>query len=227
MLLEGQLESLIKIVSENIGITEGQAAAAGLLAELPQAWLQGQAESLRSEKEMLSPAGLLLFAIISIAHGGVDDKCAACNAIAGEIEIGLSNEKPRNHLDMRHRLDSKGQREGKLIDYRVSELRVVELLDGLCEKMQDYTLEKRVSANPEWVKVYDWDELEDNKQEARAHSKAISSYCGRLLAELIMKGSVEVGSVSRVLCQDLSKHCRSGTNMVDREDDDDESEAEL
>lgn len=25
---------------------------------------------------------------------------------------------------------------------RVSELRVVELLDGLCEKMQDYTLEK-------------------------------------------------------------------------------------
>lgn len=25
---------------------------------------------------------------------------------------------------------------------RVSELRVVELLDGLCEKMQDYTLKK-------------------------------------------------------------------------------------
>lgn len=81
-------------------------------------------------------------------------------------------EKPRNHLDMRHRLDSKGQRQGKLIDYRyrlmeffnllsnpacppllcsydssffsnrVSDLRVVELLDGLCDKMQDYTLEK-------------------------------------------------------------------------------------
>lgn len=26
--------------------------------------------------------------------------------------------------------------------YRVSDLRVVELLDGLCEKMQEYTLEK-------------------------------------------------------------------------------------
>lgn len=26
--------------------------------------------------------------------------------------------------------------------FRVSELRVVELLDGICEKMQDYTLEK-------------------------------------------------------------------------------------
>ena len=29
-------------------------------------------------------------------------------------------EKPRNHLDLRHRLDSKGQRKGKLIDYRYS-----------------------------------------------------------------------------------------------------------
>lgn len=27
-------------------------------------------------------------------------------------------EKPRNHLDMRNRLNSKGQREGKVIDYR-------------------------------------------------------------------------------------------------------------
>ncbi|PKI55096.1 protein seele [Punica granatum] len=186
--------------------------------------------------EILSPAGLLLllFAVLSVAHGGVDDKCAACNAVAGELEIGLSNEKPRNHLDMRHRLDSKGQREGKLIDYRVSELRVVELLDGLCEKMQDYTLEKRGSGKPEWVKVYDWDQLKENKPEARAHSKAISSYCGRLLeetedklAELIRKGSVEAGGISRVLCQDLSKHCRSSPNTVDGDDDDEESEAEL
>lgn len=29
-----------------------------------------------------------------------------------------------------------------IISNRVSELRVVELLDGLCEQMQDYTLEK-------------------------------------------------------------------------------------
>ncbi len=27
-------------------------------------------------------------------------------------------ERPRNHLDMRHRLDSQGQREGKVIDYK-------------------------------------------------------------------------------------------------------------
>lgn len=35
-------------------------------------------------------------------------------------------------------------------------------------------------------------------------------HCGLLLvqfAELIKKGSVKVGDVSKVLCQDLSKHC--------------------
>ncbi|KAJ6399760.1 hypothetical protein OIU77_020336 [Salix suchowensis] len=93
----------------------------------------------------------------------IDDKCAACNAVAEEIENGLSNEKPRNHLDMRHRLDSKGQRRGKVIDYRVSELRVVELLDGLCDKMQDYTLQKVDSKKYEWVRVDSWDNLTISK----------------------------------------------------------------
>ncbi|XP_057975476.1 uncharacterized protein LOC131162886 [Malania oleifera] len=153
-----------------------------------------------------------IFAILSVA-ASVEDKCAACIAVAEELEFALSSEKPRNHLDMRHRLDSKGQREGKVIDYRVSELRVVELLDGLCDKMQDYTLEKIDSNGQKWVRV-DWDNLTTNKQEARTYSKDISSYCGRLLeetedglAELIKKGSVKTGDVSKVLCQNLSTHC--------------------
>ncbi|CAN4123112.1 unnamed protein product [Withania somnifera] len=148
----------------------------------------------------------------------IEDKCAACSAIAEELEHGLLKEKPRNHLDMRHRLDSKGQREGKLIDYRVSELRVVELLEDLCEKMQDYTLEKVDSSTNNWIKVNNWDLLKTNKQEARAHSKAMSSFCGRLLeqtedelAELIKKGSIKVGDVTKVLCEDLTNYC-NGTS---------------
>ncbi|RWR84579.1 protein canopy-1 [Cinnamomum micranthum f. kanehirae] len=168
---------------------------------------------------------LLIFAIFdSVAC--VEDKCAACSAVAEELEVELSNEKPRNHLDMRHRLDSKGQREGKVIDYRVSELRVVELLDGLCEKMQDYTLKKVDSERQEWVKVDDWSSLKTDKQEARAHAKYISTYCGRLLeqtedelAELIKKGAVGAGGVRKVLCQDLSKHCSSTSSSSNQGDD--------
>ncbi|OMO51254.1 hypothetical protein COLO4_37754 [Corchorus olitorius] len=125
---------------------------------------------------------LSIFSIFTIA-ACIDDNCAACNAVAAELEIQLSKEKPRNHLDMRNRLDSKGQRQGKVIDYRMSELRAVELLDGLCEKMQDYTLEKIDSSRRVWIKVDNWEILTIDKQEAKAHSKDISSYCGRLLEE--------------------------------------------
>ncbi|XP_061372839.1 uncharacterized protein LOC133315263 [Gastrolobium bilobum] len=181
---------------------------------------------------------LCLFLLIGTLapSDAVDDKCAACKAVAEELQIGLSSEKPRNHLDMRHRLDSKGQRKGKLIDYRVSELRVVELLDDLCEKMQDYTFKINTNTNTyEWFKVDNWDNLIANKQEARAFSKHISSYCGRLLeetedelAELIKKGSVKVGEVSKVLCQDLSKHCSQTSVSHEAEDDvDDEDHGEL
>ncbi|CAA3031856.1 Hypothetical predicted protein [Olea europaea subsp. europaea] len=167
---------------------------------------------------MISNLKSILFAISVIFASSVyciDDKCAACNAIAEELERGLMKEKPRNHLDMRHRLDSNGQRQGKLIDYRVSELRVVELLDGLCEKMQDYTLDKVDKSSKVWIKVNNWDNLKTNKQEARANSKDISTFCGRLLeeteddfSELIKKGSIKVGEVGKVLCHDLGRYCK-------------------
>ncbi|KMT19256.1 hypothetical protein BVRB_1g014380 [Beta vulgaris subsp. vulgaris] len=172
------------------------------------------------------------FAFLTFATP-IDDKCAACYAVAEELEHGIANEKPRNHLDLRNRLDSKGQRRGKVIDYRVSELRVVELLDGLCEKMQDYTLLKTDSKRQTWIKVNNWENLTVNKQEARAHSKDMSSYCGRLLeetedelAELIKKGSVEPGAVAKVLCEDVSQHCKKTSGSLKEVDGDDNDDIE-
>ncbi|XP_076892294.1 uncharacterized protein LOC143543990 [Bidens hawaiensis] len=178
----------------------------------------------------------LFVGLLSFAHS-IPDKCRACNAVAEELEHEMIKEKPKNHLDLRNRLDSKGQRQGKVIDYKVSELRVVDLLDGLCDKMQDYTLQKVDSNKRIWMKVDDWDNITSNKQELRAYSKEISSYCGRLLeeteddlAELIMKGSVKVGDVSKVLCHDLSKHCNSSSSHKhesSHDEEDDEVHGEL
>lgn len=176
---------------------------------------------------------VITLAIFSVA-ASIDEKCGACNAVAEELERGLSKEKPRNHLDLRHRLDSKGQRKGKLIDYRVSELRVVELLDGLCDKMQDYTLEKLDSTRQDWIKVDNWENLSISKQEAKAYANDISTYCGRLLeetedelAKLIKKGSLRTGDVSKVLCEDLSKHCNKSSGSQRLDDDNNESSGEL
>ncbi|KAG2255635.1 hypothetical protein Bca4012_092584 [Brassica carinata] len=181
-------------------------------------------------------AKLVIFTVVVItifSFGvSVDDKCSACNAVAEELESQLLKEKPRNHLDLRNRLNSKGQREGKVIDYRMSDLRVVDLLDGLCDRMQDYTLQKVESKNREWVKVESFDNL-TNKQEAKAHANDISTYCGRLLeetedelAEVIKNGTLKVGDARKVLCQTLSNHCSksSETDSEDEEDDDDADE---
>nr|GMD22913.1 protein seele isoform X2 [Ipomoea batatas]GMD56056.1 protein seele isoform X2 [Ipomoea batatas] len=129
-------------------------------------------------KASLISLAILLVSVVPFVYS-IEDKCGACTAVAEELEHGLMTEKPRNHLDMRHRLDSKGQREGKLIDYRVSDLRVVELLDELCEKMQDYTLEKYFDSRNISSSFFNLSFPLTDKQEARAHSKAISSFCGR------------------------------------------------
>ncbi|CAL4890429.1 unnamed protein product [Urochloa decumbens] len=176
-----------------------------------------------------SGALLLLAAVLAAAASSasaIGDKCAACKAVAAELDIGISSEKPRNHLDLRNRLNSKGQREGKVIDYRVSELRVVELLDGLCDKMQDYTLKKLESGEKGWVKVTDWNSFQtDKKAAARAHSKNLSTFCGRLLEETEdelsewIKTSSESENVSKALCEDISKHCRSTSATIQIDDE--------
>ena len=45
-------------------------------------------------------------------------KCSACKAVASTLQKRMENEKPRNHVDLRHRLDSSGKRYGKVIEYK-------------------------------------------------------------------------------------------------------------
>ncbi|KAH7404003.1 hypothetical protein KP509_15G005000 [Ceratopteris richardii] len=124
---------------------------------------------------------------------------------------------------MRHRLNSKGHREGKLIDYKVSELRVVELLDGLCSRMKDYILEMDGPNKGKWSKSIPLDAIQDRRQ-ADAHSKQMSTYCGRLLEdteeeleERIKNGSLKPGEVERVLCWDLARECNLSESNIQTE----------
>lgn len=55
---------------------------------------------------------------VSVQSASIESKCSACKAIGDELQYRIKNEKPRNHIDMRGRLDSKGNRYGKVIDYK-------------------------------------------------------------------------------------------------------------
>ena len=63
-----------------------------------------------------------------------------------ELSERLANERPRNHLDVRHRLDKDGKRFGKVIDFAISELRAVEIIEDICEEMGKYQLEGMIDA---------------------------------------------------------------------------------
>ncbi|PWA36550.1 hypothetical protein CTI12_AA598710 [Artemisia annua] len=47
------------------------------------------------------------------------------------------------------------------------------------------------------------------------------------LAEQIKKGSVKVGEVSKVLCQDLSQHCKQTSSQYQSSNDEDDEAGEL
>ncbi|XP_024526693.1 protein seele-like [Selaginella moellendorffii] len=161
---------------------------------------------------LLPLVGILL--VLPMLIEAIHHKCAACKAVAVELELALANERPRNDIDLRHRLDSKGQRQGRVIQYKLSELRVLELLEGVCSRVKDYTLDK---ATGEWIKLSNsGNRNEDEKREAEVHSKEIAVYCGRLLekhedelASTIRSGEMVAGSVNTVLCNNISRDCNT------------------
>ncbi|XP_024451520.1 uncharacterized protein LOC7474562 isoform X2 [Populus trichocarpa] len=149
---------------------------------------------------------------------------------------------------MRHRLDSKGQRKGKVDSKRYEWVRV-DSWDNLSGKNgigtpKEFLILAFLGCGITSFSLVNWPTLlvvmlmvgsnSAYKQEAKAYSKDLSSYCGRLLeetedelAELIKKGSVKVGRLSKILCQDLSKHCKQSSDSHEVDADDDEPDGEL
>ncbi|KAK9809302.1 hypothetical protein WJX73_002842 [Symbiochloris irregularis] len=66
--------------------------------------------------------------------------CSACLSLSNELHKRVTQEIPRGKIDLRHRLDEKGNRYGPVLDYRSSEMRVDRLLDGLCKLLSKYHL---------------------------------------------------------------------------------------
>ena len=151
---------------------------------------------------------LTLFAAIAAllqlptAHA-IDAKCSACVAVATQLQSALEAERPRNHLDMRGRLDSKGVRYGKLIDYKVSELRFVELLETLCDDVgEKFGLDASLGAWTAGAKSA------GKLAERKALRKELEGYCHRLveaqedaLQEALYAGVLENESVEELMCR--------------------------
>mmetsp|Transcript_7738 Transcript_7738/g.32009 ORF Transcript_7738/g.32009 Transcript_7738/m.32009 type:complete len:345 (-) Transcript_7738:230-1264(-) len=105
----------------------------------------------RRRRRRRAPVAIVVLAAVVATRrvAGDDDgapsfyelKCSACLSIVAELERDLETEKPRMNVDLRKTLA--GSDKGKVVDYSVSELRTLELLEGLCPKMQHYGITKQ------------------------------------------------------------------------------------
>jgi len=127
---------------------------------------------------------------------------------------------------MRHRLDKDGKRYGKVIEYRLSELRAVELLEDLCHEMDKYTLVPRnATGSQDQEQQVHWVQYKGEgtvtgvtwppEHERELHSKHLTTFCGILLEEheeevlAALQADTLLGpaGVAPVLCQQISKRC--------------------
>eukprot|EP00192_Tetraselmis_astigmatica_P019624 CAMPEP_0117657066 /NCGR_PEP_ID=MMETSP0804-20121206/5134_1 /TAXON_ID=1074897 /ORGANISM="Tetraselmis astigmatica, Strain CCMP880" /LENGTH=196 /DNA_ID=CAMNT_0005463499 /DNA_START=107 /DNA_END=697 /DNA_ORIENTATION=- len=162
-------------------------------------------------------AAFLLAALTPVAVA-IESKCSACEAVASEFQRRLDKEVPRNHLDMRHRLDGNGNRYGKVIPYKESELRVHDLLDDLCDEMDRYILVKDNVMT--WVKVTGEGSTKiataqrPGKAEEKEQRRSLKSYCGHMLDNVeedlsaaIREGETDNTSARDLMCRVLTKPC--------------------
>ena len=147
-------------------------------------------------------------------------KCSACKAVSAELQEALNKEnKQRNHIDMRGRLDSKGQRYGKLIPYSVSEQRYLELVEDFCEtsRVPDYQLSKADASRNEtedsWYKA---PKGTVRGAQAKTEQREIQTYCERVMEEveeelqtLLYEEKLNETNVEQYVCYELSPQCVS------------------
>lgn len=151
-------------------------------------------------KMIFLKVGLILIALVSRCFASLETRrCSACKLIAHELRNRLANERVRNSIDSRSRLDKDGKRIGKVIKFEVSELRAIELLDNLCSEMKKYTLDE---TSQEW-KIREGPETAATKHHSTSLMSTCSDFIGEWEEEIsrdIRTGKATPDSVDELLC---------------------------
>merc|ERR1711924_375296 len=104
----------------------------------------GTIVSVRMRRNELIVVALVVLGASVLAAAADPLDCGVCKALVKEIRRGLKKTENKQNLDLRGRLDPRGKRHGKVIDYKVSESRVLDVLedggDGICGNMKDYAV---------------------------------------------------------------------------------------
>ncbi|RZS14576.1 hypothetical protein BHM03_00046277 [Ensete ventricosum] len=130
-------------------------------------------EAKRRSGAAILGSAIRLAAILTVLApvASIDDRCAACNAVA--VLVSRSFPFHCQAVEIAP-LRLNRRRENRVWKGQIGDLFEE---DGLAEI--EIGLSNLDSGEHAWIKVRDWNSIEGDKQEARAYSKDLSSFCGR------------------------------------------------
>ena len=164
---------------------------------------------------------LVVFCLVLPQTTAIVSQCSACEAVAEVLQKRIDAESDLRSLDvdLKGRIDPDGKRIGKRIPYKLSEMRVFDLLEDLCGDVKDgYQLTPRKPKT--WASTAWMEEAKRNawKKDARLQHQhtQIGNYCDQLLDENdedltvalqdAAKDEVEVVA-KQLLCRRVTKEC--------------------
>ncbi|GAB1861958.1 Protein canopy-1-like protein [Camponotus japonicus] len=159
-------------------------------------------------------------------------KCLVCRATLKELQIEVSKADPNKLIDVgSYRMDAEGNTKHKKVPLSRSELYILDLLDGICEKMTDYVRATKKSNNQLTIlnlmsspgimnpRMKEVDIIQDSDL-----NKSLQHYCSVIVEEfeddivsLYVNG---VRNKKEKLCTEISNICNE--NYIDDDDDDDD-----
>ena len=152
-------------------------------------------------KPLLRHVVVIVVLCATSSHASVPEwsnlKCEACEAVMDELQVLLRNEhkkiEGRQDMDLLSRLDSKGKRQGKIVNYQMSELRALEVLETLRKGMGDYRVTESRTGNygrkhaPHWfqkmTKYHDRGKLSLPGETEKDMQRALGNFCDMLIEE--------------------------------------------
>jgi hypothetical protein len=186
-----------------------------------------RSRSLRARAFALALALALVVAHASSIEA-IEAKCSACRAVGKSLAKALREDAESADakvVDMRGRLDSRGRRYGKRISYKVSELRFVELLDGVCEsdssevgkyQLHEETNRWRIPPNP--VKKIRHARGKQMKTEILGYCHRVIEESEEALQAAVLEERLDADSnVEEFLCRNVSKACDDSVDFSEEE----------
>jgi hypothetical protein len=162
---------------------------------------------------------------------GIVSQCSACEAVAEVLQKRIDEESDLRSLDvdLKGRIDPNGKRIGKRIPYKLSEMRVFDLLEDLCRDVKEgYQLTPRKPktwASTAWMEEPKRNAWKSDAKLQHQHTQ-IGSYCDQLLDEHdeALTAALQAAAadddevpVPQLLCRQVAKQCAKADKKAKRE----------